>query len=90
MERRKHRASTRRQLHQLGDLGRRNAHRLVDDDVFPCFDGLTGVFEMAIVGRGDDNQIQRGVGQHIVKRAVSGDAGIPLGGVVGGALDNGS
>ena len=62
---------------------------LVHDQAFAGFKSLPCDLEVGCVGRGHDDEAERGVGEHCLQGAVGGDAGIALGGVVGGALEDG-
>ena len=89
VERSEHHVARCGELDQLGNFGRRHAHRLVDNDVLAGFNGPACVFEVAVVGRGDDDEAERRVGEQVIEGAIGGDAGVALGGLVGGALKDG-
>jgi hypothetical protein len=88
MERGKEYALGRGQLYQLGYLGGSDGHGLIHDHVFVGFEKLPGDLEVGSAGGGHDEQPERGVGQQVVERAISDDAGIALGGKVSVALDH--
>ena len=73
---------------ELGDLGRGDGHRLVDDDVLAGFENLAGDLEVGSAGGGHHEEVERAVRQHGFEGAVGGDAGIALGGIVRVALDD--
>jgi hypothetical protein len=89
MENRKKHAMGGCQLHQLGDLGRGDGHRLIHDYIFPGFEKLPGDLEVLAIWRGHDEQPQRGVREHLFQSSVGDDVGITRGGLVRVALDHG-
>src|ERR1017187_7599436 len=77
------------EMHQLRDLGRGDGDGLVDDDALAGLQRLLRHLKVGAAGRCHNDEVNVGIAEEFFEGAVSGDAGITLGGLIGVPLNYG-